>query len=237
MYALYLPLVFGLTFWFSTAPDARFLGAIPELSIVLGGWLLWSTIWSLLKQRIQPAQQPRRLATGLSVIILLASAFYALKLRTGLGLAQHFYIGEILYGLSQIDINANFMLAFITGLGLMSLQVTHSKQNNTGRLSITSTLQILLIILFVSLVIKFVAGTAMFKISALQGWRAVPTEPYETIDLKSGLKVNVPMSDDMCWTTPLPCIPRQQLNPNLELNSSSAAPLPTLEQRTFLLGH
>jgi hypothetical protein len=237
MYALYLPLVFGLTFWFLTAPDARFLGAIPELSIVLGSWLLWSTIWSLLKQRIQPAQQLRRFAIGLGVIVLVASAFYALKLRTGLGLAQHFYIGEILYGLSQIDINANFMLAFLTGIGLLSLQATQSTQNHTQRLSIASILQILLTILFASLVVKFVAGTAMLKVSTLQGWRAVPTEPYETIELKSGLKVNVPMSDDMCWTTPLPCIPRQQLNPNLKLESSSAAPLPTPEQRMFLLGH
>lgn len=215
MHALYLPLVFGLIFWFLTAPDARFLGAIPELSIVLGSWLLWSTIWSLLKQRIQPAQQLRRLAIGLGVIVLLASVFYALKLQTGLGLAQHFYIGEILYGLSQIDINANFMFALITGIGLLSLQAEQSKQNSTRRFSITSTLHILLTILFVSLVIKFVAGTAMFKIPALQGWRAVPTEPYETIELKSGLKVNVPISDDMCWTTPLPCVPRQQLNPSL----------------------
>ena len=129
------------------------------------------------------------------------------------------------------------MLAFITGIGLLSLLAKQSQQNDTQRLSIASILEVLLTILFVSLVIKFVAGTGMFKISALQGWRAVPTEPYETIELKSGLKVNVPMSDDMCWTTPLPCIPRQQLNPNLKLESSSAAPLPTHEQRMFLFGH
>jgi hypothetical protein len=235
MYALYLPLVFGVAFWFATAPDARFLGAIPELSVVLGVWLLWSTIWPPLKQQIQSLQWLRPLTIGMGAIVFLVIAFYALKLKTGLGLAQHFYIGEMLYGLSQIDINANFMLAFVTGIGLLFWQTKHSKQIHAQRLSLAFILQILSTILFVSLAIKFVAGTAMFKMATLEGWRAVPTEPYETIELKSGLRVNVPRSDDMCWATPLPCIPRQQLNPYLTLESSISATRLLPQNRVFLI--
>jgi hypothetical protein len=38
-YALYIPLILAIIFWFFTAPDYRFLGAIPTLFVTLGGWL------------------------------------------------------------------------------------------------------------------------------------------------------------------------------------------------------
>ncbi len=75
----------------------------------------------------------------------------------------------------------------------------------------------------------------MLKMTALEGWRAVPTEPYETIELKSGLKVNVPKSDDMCWATPLPCIPRQQLNPNLTFESTISKTRLIPQNQVFLI--
>lgn len=39
LFFLYLPLVAGILFWFMTAPDWRFLGAIPQLSIALSGFI------------------------------------------------------------------------------------------------------------------------------------------------------------------------------------------------------
>ena len=41
LYLLYVPLVFAILFWFFTAPDFRFLGAVPILFIMISGWLCW----------------------------------------------------------------------------------------------------------------------------------------------------------------------------------------------------
>ena len=38
-HVLYIPLVTSVLFWFATAPAWRFLGAIPELLVIVSGWL------------------------------------------------------------------------------------------------------------------------------------------------------------------------------------------------------
>ena len=39
LFALFIPFVAAIIFWFFTAPDWRFLGAIPQLFIGLSGWI------------------------------------------------------------------------------------------------------------------------------------------------------------------------------------------------------
>lgn len=39
LFILFIPFVFAILFWFITAPDWRFLGAIPQLVIALSGWI------------------------------------------------------------------------------------------------------------------------------------------------------------------------------------------------------
>jgi hypothetical protein len=46
-YALYTPLILAMAFWFFTAPDYRFLGAIPALFVTLGGWVMLMQIYKL----------------------------------------------------------------------------------------------------------------------------------------------------------------------------------------------
>ena len=41
--ALYGPLLTAVAFWLGTAPDPRFLGAVPALLIVLGAWIMLSS--------------------------------------------------------------------------------------------------------------------------------------------------------------------------------------------------
>jgi hypothetical protein len=43
-YLLYVPLVLALLFWFFTAPDFRFLGAVSILFIMVSGWLCWNLV-------------------------------------------------------------------------------------------------------------------------------------------------------------------------------------------------
>ncbi len=40
---LYAPLLIAVAFWLGTAPDPRFLGAVPALLIVLGAWIVLSS--------------------------------------------------------------------------------------------------------------------------------------------------------------------------------------------------
>ncbi|CAN1569366.1 hypothetical protein MCERE10_03907 [Burkholderiaceae bacterium] len=217
LYALYVPLCLGATFWFLTAPDPRFLGAIPELMIVFGLWLL-STGMRLPSQQNWRYLRLSALAAGLVLAVL--AVLYAFKLQTGLGLSQRFYIGEVLYGLSQIDLNATFFLTLITLLILLWLQKrARGTENSLAASKFIGACHHLCTVLVLGLVITFVAQTAMFNRSNLAGWSSIPIEPYEAVSLKSGLKVHIPVSDDLCWNTPLPCQPRQQYNPNLQLRS------------------
>jgi hypothetical protein len=133
-------------------------------------------------------------------------------------LGQRFYIGEVLYGLSQIDLNATFFLTLIALLVLLRLR--HWAQGTANPSPFGKIIRVchgLCAALFLVLTVTFLAHTAMFKTSNLAGWSPIPVEPYEAVSLKSGLKVHIPASDDLCWNTPLPCQPRQQYNPNLQL--------------------
>jgi len=215
LYALYVPLVLGAAFWFLTAPDPRFLGAIPELMVVLGGWLLSVGMSMPSAQHWRYLRLPA-LAAG--ILFAGIAVLYAFKLQTGLGLGQRFYIGEVLYGLSQIDLNATFFLTFIALLMLLRLQKwARGTANSLPFGKLIRAGHVLCTALFLVLTVTFLAHTAMFKISNLAGWPLIPVEPYEAVSLKSGLKVHIPASDDLCWNTPLPCQPRQQYNPNLQL--------------------
>jgi hypothetical protein len=217
LYALYVPLCLGAMFWFLTAPDPRFLGAIPELMIVLGLWLLSTGICLPSQQSWRYLRLPA-LAVGLVLAVL--AVLYAFKLKTGLGLSQRFYIGDVLYGLSQIDLNATFFLTLVALLVLLWLQKrARGTENSLSVSKFIGACHNLCTVLVLGLVITFLAKTAMFNRSNLAGWSSIPIEPYEAVSLKSGLKVHIPVSDDLCWNTPLPCQPRQQYNPNLQLRS------------------
>jgi hypothetical protein len=49
VHTLYLPLILATIFWFFTAPDYRFLGAIPVLFVAVGGWLISLHLHDLLR--------------------------------------------------------------------------------------------------------------------------------------------------------------------------------------------
>ncbi len=226
LYALYLPLLLGTLFWFFTAPDVRFLGVIPELAVILGGWLLWSAVGDRLIAHLKHRWHLYRLLLiALLVVLLLGAGFasaYRLKYDTSLGLGQFFYLHEILFGLSQIGINAKFLLALVLGVVMLGYQRRYlskispktKKLGAQGRLIRLRDYAVTA--LFLWAVVWYTANSAMVQVSTLSGWVAVPTEPYEQYKLRSGVTVNIPKSDDLCWQTPLPCLPRQQLNEQLQ---------------------
>ena len=220
---LYVPLLLSAGFWFFTAPDVRFLGLIPELTVALGAWLLYSIVVNHLCRKLKMISVNSKLLLLIGVISLsFVTVLFILKSYTGVSLARYFYLSEILYGLSQIGINFTFVLAALSGL----LMVNYSNPSSFAQRLVSprtaipipafpAVVQLALLVLFLCTTINYIAQLALFKNAALTGWAPVPTEPYDQEKLLSGLQINVPKSDDLCWNTPLPCLPRQQFNERL----------------------
>lgn len=101
LYSLYIPLVGALLFWFFTAPDFRFLGAIPVLFATLAGLLCWLRLDSLivLTARIVGLPHKRRqvLRHGFVafVIALICLYFYHPQSMT-LRLAEPLPLAEVI---------------------------------------------------------------------------------------------------------------------------------------------
>jgi hypothetical protein len=224
-YRLYLPLLFSCLFWFLTAPDVRFLGVVPELLVMLGGWFFWLSVREELSQHITQHAKYYRLTLASAVICMLLfggfTAAYRLTRQTGLGLGQSFYLNDILFGLSQIGVNAKFVFLVIFGLMLVRYRQKFCSEPGSQGAARDGINQLVrlghhgLTAAFLCSIILYAADSAKFSVSSLKGWVSIPTEPYEQQKILSGLLVNVPKSDDLCWATPLPCQPRQQFHPNL----------------------
>jgi hypothetical protein len=221
---LYLPLILSVGFWFLTAPDVRFLGLIPELTVALGMWLLCSTGLHYLDRKLTILSAYSKLLLRIGVIAFSCGAIlFIFKIYTGISFGHYFYLNEVLFGLSQIGINLAFALTALAGLLIVSnSKLVERAQRSVSNDNFISTqffyvrIQQALLVLFVCATINYIANLALFKTVALVGWASIPTEPYDEEKLSSGLHINVPKSDDLCWSTPLPCLPRQQFNDKLE---------------------
>ena len=220
MYALYTPLVLGVGFWFFTAPEPRFLGAILELSVALGAWLLCLS----LSQHLALLWRYLRIPILLAVIAFGALALaYLFKIQTGLGLAQYFYISELLLALSRINLHVSFYLALTTGLVLLLVPKLVFRKIPSGNRRSKPTLwtQNTVIALFLYSSTLYFADAIELDSSKLMGWPQVPTEPNKTVELRSKLILNTPINTDQCWATNLPCVPQAYINENLKLQQLS----------------
>ena len=232
MYALYTPLVLGVGFWFFTAPEPRFLGAILELSVALGAWLLCLS----LSQHMALLWRYLRIPILLAVIAFGALALaYLFKLQTGLGLAQYFYISELLLALSRINLSelllalsrinlhVSFYLALTAGLVLLLVRKLVFRKIPSGnrRSKLTLWTQNTVTALFLYSSTLYFADAIELDSSKLMGWPQVPTEPHKTVELRSKLILNTPINTDQCWAANLPCVPQAYINENLRLQQLS----------------
>jgi len=67
---LYLPIITAFIFWFLTAPDVRFLGAVPVLYISLSAWLFYAFISEKYKQTFKFIQSYKRIYFWIAVFII-----------------------------------------------------------------------------------------------------------------------------------------------------------------------
>lgn len=100
LYSLYIPLLSALIFWFFTAPDFRFLGAIPTLLAALSGLLLFTHLCEqpTFRRLVDLVSQDEyrlvyRLSLGL-IIVLIFSYFLHLRSLT-LRIAEPLPVAEV----------------------------------------------------------------------------------------------------------------------------------------------
>lgn len=235
-YWLYAPLWIGVIFWFFTAPDVRFLGLIPELLVILGAWLTFANLYAAVLQHLKSHRRIYRIGGVVIALLLIMAGMvataYRLTYHASLGLGKYLYIHDVLFWVSQIGVDVYFLLVVISGA--IALRYRTKKSTSIGTQSFSTQDFLLNLTLAIALTL-YIANAAMFNPSGVRGWTPVPVEPYDSDRLRSGLIVNVPKSNDLCWQTPLPCLPRQQFNQNLELTVDIPAVewLPTT--RTFKL--
>jgi hypothetical protein len=214
----------------------RFLASIPELLVILGAWLTFANLYASVLQHLKSHWRFYRTGGAVVALLLIVTGIiataYRLTYQTSLGLGKYLYIHDVLFWVSQIGVDVYFLLVVISCA--IALRYKTKKSVSVGT-QYFSTRDFLLNLIFATALALYIANAAMFNLSGLRGWMPVPVEPYDSDRLRSGLIVNVPKSNDLCWQTPLPCLPRQQFNQNLELTVDAPAVdwLPTI--RTFKL--
>ena len=79
---LYFPLVTAIIFWFFTAPDIRFLGAVPALYLALSIWLFYVLLTDRYPRVLPKAHHSSRLIYWLAIFALCLMSFKLTGLRS-----------------------------------------------------------------------------------------------------------------------------------------------------------
>lgn len=231
MYALYIPLILGVIFWFFTAPSPRFLGSIIELSAALGAWLLWPIVSTFISQF--KFYTNRRALTLLGIGLLTCTAVYTLQLMHIFEASQQIYINQLIRLLSRgwfylLTMSVAIFLICLIKNPIRTNSISHFRsplwlsqickyRNNYPIVFIFISTS--LFILFLCAFMQYVATTKLLDVPTLNGWHPIPHEKYKSLKLISDIVVNIPISGDQCWDAPLPCAPDNFVNPNLNLES------------------
>jgi hypothetical protein len=202
LYFLYIPLIFSILFWFFTAPDPRFIGAVPGLYIFLSIYLFYTKInFNIYNQTDYFYYLNKFKFTIFFILFLIVTFFimFAFKLGTGLGLINILHLSSLLFGLSELGINRNL-------IKLIILFFIYIFLNNNIKLKNYFLFKLLkIIILFSSLIIffKYINLDENFPIN----WEKEPRINTLEKSTSSGLKISIPQTGDRCWLSSLPCTP------------------------------
>ncbi len=198
---LYIPTVGGLLFWFLTAPDWRFVGALPELLLLLSvciGYLKFFEFHDAVKSfRIM-----RVVVLGVTAVclVLLFRPIWLENAIRHVGLEQFYSFmptAEADYVIGRTGwkiVNFCLIVCF-----LLWLIVEQRLFRGVGRLRP-------LILLTISIcVINQTALVMGFFLGDLQGWRPVTLRSYSKFDTEVGASINVANEQGVCGEAPLPC--------------------------------
>lgn len=198
LYLLYAPLIAALVFWFFTAPDVRFIGAIPGLLIFLSVFIFYKSIDL---KKIYSSNFSKLIIIILSVLLLVFALMYLFRFGTGLGVMQRLHLGVIIVAFSEVGINQNLIKIILPSILLFYTLSITPKGITQERALKASTF------LISSIVITMLINYMNFKWSIKDNWASVPIIESVEQQTNSGLKLRIPVKDDRCWSSNLPCTP------------------------------
>lgn len=198
LYILYAPLFAALIFWFFTAPDARFIGAVPNLILFLSLYLFVS---DLNVKGLILTRRFKLFLYALGILSLVPILMYALHLGTGLGLIQRLHLHTIIKAISDSGVNQGFITAAILTLLLTQYNKAGFK-NKIGHLFSAG-----LGLIITSAWCLAIIGYMGLKLPLASTWAPIPSVETRVLSTESGLLLRVPVERDSCWLAPLPCTP------------------------------
>ena len=195
---LYLPLLASMIFWFFTAPDARFIGAVPSLILFLSSYLFITTIRI---RELTFSRKTKALLAAMSAVFFMLVLMYTLHLGTGLGLVRLLHLQPLIKAVGDAGINQQFIsLAVLTLLMVCYTRFVHKV--NLNRL-FSSTLNLVITVCWFLGVCNYMG----LKFPLPSQWATIPTIESRVLTTDSGLILRVPVEGDACWLTALPCTP------------------------------
>lgn len=195
---LYAVLISSIIFWFFTAPDVRFLGAVPGLLFTLSIWIFYQIyIFKMHNFYINY----KLLCKFLFLFFIILMLAHLLKMGTGLGILSFLGISKIIFDMSQVGINITLIIIIGFLFCIYSLSIKEDK-NKIQKITYILLLSILWIV-----VISMTAKYMNFNSIVFKGIQLIPDINILTKTTSSGLKVNTPEKGEACWNAQIPCTP------------------------------
>lgn len=204
LFILYLPLLLSLIFWFFTAPDPRFIGAIPGLFLFLSCFILYLN-FDYKKYLASPLTKV--ILATFCILFLILCIMYTLGLGTGFGIIKLLHISAILTATSEVGINQKLTLVIL-------FIVTYIFLLKYFRIK-AAVFQKVLSFIFCSLILVSLFNYMNVQPSLSLNWAINPEVETKNYSTRYGLELNIPDINDRCWSTRLPCTPYVNANLNL----------------------
>lgn len=192
---VYAVLIASIIFWFITAPDIRFLGAIPGLLLVLSLWIFYQ----IYDQKIQNFYVKNKLYfKALLYAFIAIMVILSLKKGTGLGIFSKIGITKLMFDLSQVGLNITLLaiVVFLIAQNLISKNIKVYK-NKYLYIPVISICWLTIFILTASYInLSSISNGGVYRI---------PEVATITKITNSGLNIRIPENGDSCWSAAFPC--------------------------------
>jgi len=214
LYILYAPLLAALLFWFLTAPDARFIGAVPSLILFLSSYLFIATLKT---RNLQLSKRTKALLAVSGVLCLIVIVMYSLHLGTGLGLIRLLHLQPLIKAVGAVGINQQFII--LACLSLLMVCYPRFARNVHLPYLFSATLNLAITVGWFLAAFSYMG----LKMPLASAWAIPPNIEARVFTTDSGLILRTPIHGDACWLVPLPCTPYFDKNlKQLDLQLSEA---------------
>jgi len=198
LYILYAPLLAALLFWFLTAPDARFIGAVPNLILFLSSYLFIAT---LNIRDLTLSKRTKALLFVSGVLCLIVIFMYSLHLGTGLGLVRLLHLQPFIKAVGEVGVNQQFII--LVCLSLLIVCYARFARNFHLHYLFSTMLNLAITVGWFLAAFSYMG----LKLPLASAWAIPPYVETRVLTTDSGLILRTPIHGDACWLAPLPCTP------------------------------